>query len=56
MGKGSNQPSTETVNQTTSSIPTQLLPYEQSILQQGQSLANQPYVAYGGQQVANESP
>lgn len=56
MSKGSSQPTTSTVNQTTSSVPPQLVPYVESTLNQAETLSNQPYIPYGGQQVANQSP
>lgn len=53
MSKGPSNPTQTTVQ--TSKIPAELLPYYQSVLNQGQSLANQPYLPYGNQRLANQS-
>jgi len=55
MGKdsGSSTPQTQTV--VNSSLPPELLPYAKDILNQGESLSNQPYVPYQGQQLADQS-
>lgn len=53
MGKQA-QPTSTTVTQ--SSFPPEAAPYLTDILNQGEALANQPYVPYGGQQLANVSP
>ena len=54
--KGGSTPQTETVTQNTSSIPAALMPYATSILNQATAEANQPYVPYGGQQLAAQDP
>ena len=51
MGKSST-PAPQTTNTVQSTIPEQLLPYATDVLNQSEALANQPYVAYGGQQLA----
>jgi hypothetical protein len=53
MSKGSSTPAPQTTNTVQSTIPAQLLPYATDILNQSEALANQPYVPYGGQQLAN---
>jgi hypothetical protein len=53
-GGGSNGP--QEVNQTTSSIPKELMPYATQILGKGTALTNTPYQQYTGQQVAGFSP
>jgi hypothetical protein len=56
----SSQPnSPQEVKQTTSNIPKELMPYATKLLGQAQALTNinqNPYQAYGGQQVANINP
>lgn len=51
---GSNTPAQTVVNQ--NAIAPELLPYATSILNSGQQLGNQPYEAYPGQRLANQSP
>ncbi|CAB4122859.1 hypothetical protein UFOVP28_57 [uncultured Caudovirales phage] len=55
MGKdgGSSTPQSQTVFN--SNLPPELLPYAKDILNQGEALANQPYVPYSGQRLANQS-
>ena len=56
MGKSSGSNSTPTTqNVVQTSIPAELMPYATDILNQGEALANQPYVNYPGQQLANQS-
>ena len=56
MGKSSPSSTPQTSTVVNSSLPPELLPYAQDILNQGEALSNQPYVTYQGQQLANQSP
>ena len=49
--KGSSQPTQTTVTDT--KISPELMPYATDVLNQAEALSNQPFVAYGGQQLAN---
>lgn len=53
-GGGSSGP--QEVNQTTSNIPKELMPYATQLLGKGAALTSTPYQAYQGQQVAGFSP
>ena len=53
MGKSSGSSTPTTQNVVQSSLPPELLPYAQDILNQGENLSNQPYVNYAGQRQAD---